>query len=95
MRQCGEAVTACCTDLNIAGVHKGVVTLEQNTASQLTTLFTLDRVTQKIQNIAMLVSIRCISLRKIFDVYRPITIPKTVAIRFLLPGMTLGCFDLG
>ena len=95
MRQCGEAVTACCTDLNIAGVHKGVVTPEQNTASQLTTLFTLDRVTQKIQNIGILVSIRSISLRKIFDGYRPITIPKTVAIRFLLPKMTLGCFDLG
>ena len=95
MRQFGEAVTACGTDRNIVGVHKGVVTMEQNTTSQLTTLFTLDRVTQKIQNIGILVSIRSISLRKIFDEYRPITIPKTVAIRFLLPEMTLGCFDLG
>ena len=51
MRQFGEAVTVYCTDRNIADVHKGVVTLEQNTASQLTTLFTLDRVTQKIHNI--------------------------------------------
>ena len=48
MRQFGEAVTVCCTDRNIEGVHKGVVTLEQNIASQLTTLFTLDRVTQTI-----------------------------------------------
>ena len=67
MRQFGEAVTACCTDRNIAGVHKGVVTLEQNIASQLTTLFTLDRVTQTIQNIGIVVSIHSISLKKIVN----------------------------
>ena len=67
MRHFGEAVTVCCTDRNIADVHKGVVILEQNTASQLTTLFTLDRVTQKIQNIGIVVSIHCISLKKIVE----------------------------
>ena len=67
MRQFGEAVTVCCTDRNIAGVHKGVVILEQNTASQLTTLFTLDRVTQTIQNIGIVVSIHSISLKKIVN----------------------------
>ena len=67
MRQFGEAVTACGTDRNIVGVHKGVVTLEQNTASQLTTLFTLDRVTQTIQNIGIVVSIHSISLKKIVN----------------------------
>ena len=67
MRQFGEAVTVCYTDRNIAGVHKGVVTLEQNTASQLTTLFTLDRITQTIQNIGIVVSIHSISLKKIID----------------------------
>ena len=67
MRQFGEAVTACGTDRNIVGVHKGVVTLEQNIASQLTTLFTLDRVTQTIQNIGIVVSIHCISLEKVVD----------------------------
>ena len=67
MRQLGEAVTVCCTDRNIADVHNGVVTLEQNTASQLTALFTLDRVTQTIQNIGIVVSIHSISLKKIID----------------------------
>ena len=67
MRQFGEAVTVCYMNRNIAGVHKGVVTLEQNTASQLTTLFTLDRVTQTIQNIGIVVSIHSISLKKIVD----------------------------
>ena len=67
MRQCGEATTVCCMDHNIAGLHKGVVILEQNTASQLTTLFTLDRVTQTIQNIGIVVSIHSISLKKIVN----------------------------
>ena len=67
MRQFGEAVTVCCTDCNIAGVHKGAVILEQNIASQLTTLFTLDRVTQTIQNIGIVVSIHSISLKKIVN----------------------------
>ena len=65
MRQFGEAVMVCCTNCKIAGVHKGVVTQEQNTASQLTTLFTLDRVTQTIKNIGIVVSIHSISLKKI------------------------------
>ena len=67
MRQFGEAVTVCCTDRNIAGVHKGVATLEQNTASQFTTLFTLNRVTQTIQNIGIVVSIHSFSLKKIVN----------------------------
>ena len=67
MRRFGQSITVCCTDGNIVGVHKGVVTLEQNTASQLTTLFTLDRVTQTIQNIGIVVSIHSISLKKIVD----------------------------
>ena len=67
MRQFGEAVTACGTDRNIVGVHKGVVTMEQNIASQLTKLFTLDRVTLTIYNIGIVVSIHSISLKKIID----------------------------
>ena len=67
MRQFGEAVTVCCTDRNIEGVHKGVVTLEQKIASQLTKLFTLDRVTQTIKNIDIVVSIHSISLKKIVN----------------------------
>ena len=67
MRQFGEAVTVCCTDRNIAGVYKGAVILEQNIASQLTKLFTLDRVTQTIQNIGIVVSIHSISLKKIVN----------------------------
>ena len=67
MKQFGEAVTVCCTGRNIAGVYKGAVILEQNIASQLTTLFTLDRVTQTIQNIGIVVSIHSISLKKIVN----------------------------
>ena len=67
MRQFGEAVTVCCMDRNIAGVHKGAVILEQNIALQLTTQFTLDRVTQTIQNIGIVVSIHSISLKKIVN----------------------------